>query len=174
MMRPGAIWATAGRLFPIAWPIFVGQIAVIAYGVIDTAMIARASADDLAALAAHREAGEEIGGERAKRDPHRGIHEHRDHHEVCRQFGRNRPCLAGRCVRRSDHVRDHDEGDTERLEETRRMEDGKCQPDCGRGDRTDPPSLSRAEIGCGRTRKFGRKPERGQERKADITAQSPK
>lgn len=51
MMRPGAIWATAGRLFPIAWPIFVGQIAVIAYGVIDTAMIARASADDLAALA---------------------------------------------------------------------------------------------------------------------------
>lgn len=51
MMRPGAIWATARRLFPIAWPIFVGQIAVIAYGVIDTAMTARASADDLAALA---------------------------------------------------------------------------------------------------------------------------
>ncbi len=51
MMRAGAIAATARRLFPIAWPIFVGQIAVIAYGVVDTAMIARFSADDLAALA---------------------------------------------------------------------------------------------------------------------------
>lgn len=39
------------RLFRLAWPVFVGQIAVMAYGVIDTVMTARSSADDLAALA---------------------------------------------------------------------------------------------------------------------------
>ena len=39
------------RLFALAWPIFVGQLAVIANGVIDTAMTSRYSAIDLAALA---------------------------------------------------------------------------------------------------------------------------
>ena len=39
------------RLFNLAWPIFVGQLAVISNGVIDTAMTSRFSAMDLAALA---------------------------------------------------------------------------------------------------------------------------
>lgn len=39
------------RIAALAWPILVGQLAVIAYGVIDTAMTSRFSATDLAALA---------------------------------------------------------------------------------------------------------------------------
>lgn len=39
------------RIFALAWPILVGQLAVIANGVIDTAMTSRFSATDLAALA---------------------------------------------------------------------------------------------------------------------------
>ncbi|MDB5770996.1 MAG: family efflux transporter [Burkholderia sp.] len=39
------------RIAALAWPILIGQLAVIAYGVIDTAMTARFSATDLAALA---------------------------------------------------------------------------------------------------------------------------
>lgn len=38
------------RIVALAWPILVGQLAVIAYGVIDTAMVSRYSATDLAAL----------------------------------------------------------------------------------------------------------------------------
>ncbi|MFX9097237.1 MATE family efflux transporter, partial [Acinetobacter baumannii] len=34
----------------IAWPIYIGQLAIIAYGVLDTMMTARYSANDLAAL----------------------------------------------------------------------------------------------------------------------------
>lgn len=49
MMRP--FITSARRLFELAWPVFVGQIAIIAYGVMDTAMTARFSADDVAALA---------------------------------------------------------------------------------------------------------------------------
>jgi MATE family multidrug resistance protein len=41
----------ATRIAALAWPILIGQLAVIAYGVIDTAMTARFSATDLAALA---------------------------------------------------------------------------------------------------------------------------
>jgi MATE family multidrug resistance protein len=41
----------ARRIAALAWPILVGQLAVIAYGVIDTAMTSRFSATDLAALA---------------------------------------------------------------------------------------------------------------------------
>jgi MATE family multidrug resistance protein len=41
----------ATRIAALAWPILVGQLAVVAYGVIDTAMTARFSATDLAALA---------------------------------------------------------------------------------------------------------------------------
>jgi len=39
------------RIAALAWPIFIGQLAVIANGVIDTAMTSRFSATDLAALA---------------------------------------------------------------------------------------------------------------------------
>jgi MATE family multidrug resistance protein len=41
----------AVRIAALAWPILIGQLAVIAYGVIDTAMTSRFSATDLAALA---------------------------------------------------------------------------------------------------------------------------
>jgi MATE family multidrug resistance protein len=39
------------RIAALAWPLLIGQVAVIAYGVIDTAMTSRYSAMDLAALA---------------------------------------------------------------------------------------------------------------------------
>ena len=39
------------RLAPLAWPVFVGQVAVLAFGTIDTVMVARTTATDLAALA---------------------------------------------------------------------------------------------------------------------------
>lgn len=42
---------TARRIAPLAWPVFIGQVAVLAFGTIDTVMAARASPDDLAALA---------------------------------------------------------------------------------------------------------------------------
>jgi len=41
----------ARRLAPLAWPVFVGQVAVLAFGTIDTVMVARTTATDLAALA---------------------------------------------------------------------------------------------------------------------------
>lgn len=44
-------WHDLRRLSSLAWPILVGQLAVIANGVIDTAMTSRFSATDLAALA---------------------------------------------------------------------------------------------------------------------------
>ncbi|MEP7303289.1 MAG: MATE family efflux transporter [Caldimonas sp.] len=50
MTRPG-LKASALRLFPLAWPVFIGQIAVLAFSTVDTVMVARASALDLAALA---------------------------------------------------------------------------------------------------------------------------
>ncbi|TXI12050.1 MAG: MATE family efflux transporter, partial [Polynucleobacter sp.] len=39
------------QLLSLAGPLLVGQLAVIAFGVIDTAMVARYSTEDLAALA---------------------------------------------------------------------------------------------------------------------------
>jgi len=39
------------RIASLAWPILIGQLALIANGVIDTAMVSRFSAMDLAALA---------------------------------------------------------------------------------------------------------------------------
>jgi multidrug resistance protein, MATE family len=50
---PGrSTWAdSARRIVPLAWPVFVGQLAVLAFGTIDTLLVARASANDLAALA---------------------------------------------------------------------------------------------------------------------------
>jgi MATE family multidrug resistance protein len=48
--RPGLLH-DAGRILPLAWPVFVGQMAVLAFGTVDTVLVARASAIDLAALA---------------------------------------------------------------------------------------------------------------------------
>lgn len=42
---------SAGRIVPLAWPVLVGQLAVLAFGTVDTVLVARASAVDLAALA---------------------------------------------------------------------------------------------------------------------------
>ncbi|MDQ2926740.1 MAG: MATE family efflux transporter [Pseudomonadota bacterium] len=42
---------SAHRLLPLAWPVFVGQVAVLAFSTVDTVMVARASALDLASLA---------------------------------------------------------------------------------------------------------------------------
>ena len=51
MSRPNTGHRDAGRIVSLAWPILVGQLAVITNGVIDTAMTSRFSAIDLAALA---------------------------------------------------------------------------------------------------------------------------
>jgi MATE family multidrug resistance protein len=42
---------SARRIAPLAWPVFVGQVAVLAFSTVDTVMVARTSALDLAALA---------------------------------------------------------------------------------------------------------------------------
>ena len=41
----------ARRIATLAWPLYVGQIAVLAFSTVDTLMVARHSALDLAALA---------------------------------------------------------------------------------------------------------------------------
>jgi MATE family multidrug resistance protein len=38
------------KIASLAWPVLVGQLAIIAFGVIDTVMVGRFSAVDLAAL----------------------------------------------------------------------------------------------------------------------------
>lgn len=45
------MWQDIKRIAALAWPVLVGQLAVIAFGVMDTAMVGRASAFDLASLA---------------------------------------------------------------------------------------------------------------------------
>ncbi|MDE1184135.1 MATE family efflux transporter [Paraburkholderia sp.] len=42
--------ADARKIASLAWPVLIGQLAIIAFGVIDTAMVGRFSATDLAAL----------------------------------------------------------------------------------------------------------------------------
>jgi MATE family multidrug resistance protein len=42
---------SAKRIAPLAWPVFIGQVAVLAFSTVDTMMAARAGATDLAALA---------------------------------------------------------------------------------------------------------------------------
>ncbi len=42
--------ADIAAIFKLAWPVLIGQLAVIAFGVIDTAMVGRYSAESLAAL----------------------------------------------------------------------------------------------------------------------------
>ena len=46
-----ALAHSARRIAPLAWPVFVGQLSVLAFATIDTVLVARASAIDLAALA---------------------------------------------------------------------------------------------------------------------------
>lgn len=41
---------SAGRITTLAWPVFLGQLSVVAFGTVDTLLIARYSSDDLAAL----------------------------------------------------------------------------------------------------------------------------
>ena len=49
--HPGTLRESAARIIPLAWPVFVGQISVIAFSTVDTVLVARYSATDLAALA---------------------------------------------------------------------------------------------------------------------------
>jgi multidrug resistance protein, MATE family len=46
-----AWWRNVLRILPLAWPVFVGQLAVLAFGTIDTVLVARHSQADLAAFA---------------------------------------------------------------------------------------------------------------------------
>jgi MATE family multidrug resistance protein len=52
---PQTLWAgllhSARRLGPLAWPVLVGQVAVLAFATVDTVLVARYAAADLAALA---------------------------------------------------------------------------------------------------------------------------
>jgi MATE family multidrug resistance protein len=50
-LTPHTLLHSARRIAPLAWPVFIGQVAVLAFGTVDTVMIARYGALDLAALA---------------------------------------------------------------------------------------------------------------------------
>ena len=50
LSRPGRLH-DARRIAALAWPLFLGQLAVLAFNTVDTVMVARHSAVDLAALA---------------------------------------------------------------------------------------------------------------------------
>ena len=43
--------ASVARIAPLAWPVFFGQVAMVLYATVDTLLVARYSAIDLAALA---------------------------------------------------------------------------------------------------------------------------
>ena len=49
-VQPQSSGSLTSRVAALAWPILIGQLAVIANGVVDTMMTARYSATDLAAL----------------------------------------------------------------------------------------------------------------------------
>ena len=51
MSAPVGLIASARRILPLAWPVLVGQLAVLAFGTVDTVLVARFAAVDLAALA---------------------------------------------------------------------------------------------------------------------------
>ncbi len=52
MRRPsGGRWQSARHILPLAWPVLIGQLAVLAFSTIDTVMAARFGPLDLAALA---------------------------------------------------------------------------------------------------------------------------
>ncbi len=44
------MWSDVRKIVALAWPVLIGQLAIIAFSVIDTAMVGRYSATDLAAL----------------------------------------------------------------------------------------------------------------------------
>lgn len=48
---PGSLRHDAARILPLAWPVLVGQLSVVAFSTADTVIVARHSAADLAALA---------------------------------------------------------------------------------------------------------------------------
>jgi MATE family multidrug resistance protein len=48
--RCAALFADMRKIAALAWPVLIGQLAIIAFGVMDTAMVGRYSATDLAAL----------------------------------------------------------------------------------------------------------------------------
>ena len=50
-MPAPALWHSAQRLAPLAWPVFIGQVAVLAFSTVDTVLLGRYDALDLAALA---------------------------------------------------------------------------------------------------------------------------
>lgn len=47
----GTLRADARRIAELAWPVLIGQLAVLAFSTVDTVLVARTSASDLAALA---------------------------------------------------------------------------------------------------------------------------
>lgn len=52
MSAPGKRFGDSVRqIAPLAWPVFIGQVSVLAFNTIDTVLVARTSASDLAALA---------------------------------------------------------------------------------------------------------------------------
>lgn len=50
-MKPGGFRHSVRRIVPLAWPVFIGQLAVLAFSTVDTVLVARHSPTDLAALA---------------------------------------------------------------------------------------------------------------------------
>ena len=50
-MSSASLLASARRIAPLAWPVFIGQLAVLVFSTTDTLLIARYSVLDLAALA---------------------------------------------------------------------------------------------------------------------------
>jgi MATE family multidrug resistance protein len=50
-LSPHGVLSSARRLFPLAWPVLVGQLAVLAFSTVDTILVARHASLDLAALA---------------------------------------------------------------------------------------------------------------------------
>lgn len=49
--RLRSLWASVQRIVPLAWPVLVGQVAVLAFATVDTLLVSRVSPADLAALA---------------------------------------------------------------------------------------------------------------------------
>ena len=49
-MKPG-LRDSVRRIVPLAWPVFIGQVAVLGFATVDTVVVARHSSTDLAALA---------------------------------------------------------------------------------------------------------------------------
>ncbi len=50
-MSAGTLGDSAGRIARLAWPVFIGQLSVLAFGTVDTLLVARYASLDLAALA---------------------------------------------------------------------------------------------------------------------------